>query len=71
MPAYIGSDRKPDAEAIRNLMSDLDYTINGFDKAVTSSSEIMVECAEYYVIPYSGDGGSREQGDLEQKAWCN
>lgn len=50
-PEYVGSDGKPDIEKIHELMNGLKYTINGFDKAVGDSVEIMVECDEYYVIP--------------------
>ena len=59
--AYIGSDGKPDAEAINDVMDGLGYTINGFDKAVEDSVEIMIDCNEYYVIPLPNDETNREK----------
>ena len=52
---FVGSDGKPDVEAIANEMNDLGYTINNFDKAVSASCEIMIECEEYFVVPYYSD----------------
>jgi len=59
-PAYIGSDGKPDLEKFDKLMKGLGYTINGFDKAVESTSEIMIDCNEFYVIPLAQDEEHRE-----------
>lgn len=59
-PEFIGSDGKPDLEKFDELMKSLGYTINGFDKAVTSTSEIMIECDEFYVIPLAHDEKHRE-----------
>lgn len=50
--AYIGSDGKPDYNAVAETMNSLGYTINGFNEAVADNCEIMIECDEYYVIPY-------------------
>lgn len=47
----LGSDGKPDPELINDEMSSLGYTINGFDKALLSHSEIMIEVDEYFSIP--------------------
>lgn len=54
-PRFLGSDRKPDAELISDFMGELGYTFNDFAKACVGNSEIMIECKEYYVIPYHGD----------------
>lgn len=59
--AYIGSDGKPDVEAINSVLDGLGYTINGFDKAVADSVEIMIDCDEYYVIPLPNDEENREK----------
>lgn len=52
---WLGSDGKPDLEIISDAMKDLKYTMNHFDKACASYCEIMIECDEYYVIPYDDD----------------
>jgi len=57
---FVGSDGKPDVEAIGELMNGLGYTINGFDKAVGMAVEIMIDCDEYYVIPLANDKENRD-----------
>lgn len=52
---WLGSDGKPDAELIGAGMDELKYTINNFDKACAGHQEIMIECDEYYVIPYKDE----------------
>jgi hypothetical protein len=66
-PNYIGSDGKPDIEKISEKMSSLNYTTNKLNDAVTSTSEIMVECDEYYVIPVADD----QQLGIIKKAFVN
>ena len=53
---FIGSDGKPDLEAIDMKMKSLNYTMNKFSEAVKDSVEIMIDCDEYYVIPYYDEG---------------
>lgn len=52
---FIGDDGKPDLEAIDMKMKSLKYTMNRFSEAVKSTCEIMIDCEEYYVIPYYTD----------------
>lgn len=52
---YLGPDGKPDPDIIGSILDDLDYTINGFDKAVASTGEVMIDCDEYFVIPLEKD----------------
>ncbi len=59
--AYIGSDGKPDVEAIHAVLDGLGYTINGFDKAVGDAVEIMIDCDDYYVIPLPNDIENRDK----------
>lgn len=66
-PIYIGSDGKLDREKIFKEMDTLGYTTNKLDEAVTSISEIMIECDEYYVIPYADE----QQLGIIKKAFVN
>ena len=47
----LGSDGKPDPELVNDEMKVLKYTMNNFDEALQSSSEIMIEVDEYFSIP--------------------
>ena len=60
-PAYLDSRGKVDVETVHNLLNSLHYTINGFDKAVGDSVEIMIDCDEYYVIPMPNDEENQEK----------